>query len=214
MVKSAEDCDDNWLYSYDRTKPISSQTVYNHPKASIVNVSKIFTNNRYFGINIFISRDKQIYRLIRCKDASGCTEEAIKDKEFIIKILTRYLDNLDSPSHSIKDNWVNVTPRTVDITLASVNNHVPIVQFCYKDNTYAFTNILIGDTVNRSLYAAEDINSLESYLQKTHIPKGEEPTLPRVKQFYEDTKVALSNVYTYVNTEYSQIKVYRKIIIK
>ena len=66
MAIAAETCDDNWLYEYDRSKPLSSQTIYTDVGGSIINVSKIYTNNIYFGVNVFIAADNSIYRVIRC----------------------------------------------------------------------------------------------------------------------------------------------------
>ena len=60
MIETAETCDQNWLYAYNRSKPLLSQTVYNHQNGSILNISKIYTNNVYFGVNIFLAINNQI----------------------------------------------------------------------------------------------------------------------------------------------------------
>jgi hypothetical protein len=211
MAKTAENCDDNWLYEYDRTKPLLSQTVYNHPNGSILNISKIYTNNVYFGINTFIAIDKQILRVLKCKD-HGIPENKVNDEIYVINIVKRYLERAKDNRYSIDYNYINVETTTINIDLPKVNNNSPIVQFCFREGEYLFTNILIGDTVNRSLYAdvADNWEALEPSHQRTHLPKGQLPTKDRISQFYEETKYALSNVYTYINTDYSQIKVYRK----
>jgi hypothetical protein len=209
MAIAAENCDDNWLYEYDRSKPLSSQTVYTDVGGSIINVSKIYTNNIYFGVNIFIAADNSIYRVIRCKD-NGFTEDNIVNKSYIINKIKKIINN--SVYYSINNNYSDVKTVIQDITLPDIGNTSTIVEFCYKDDEYLFTNICVGSTINRSLYSHHDISSLEPQFQKTHITTGQLPTKDRVLQFYEDTQRALNNVYTYVNTEYSQIKVYRKTI--
>ena len=210
MTIAAESCDDNWLYEYDLSKPLSSQTVYTDVGGSIINVSKIYTNNIYFGVNVFIAADNSIYRQIKCKDG-GFTEDNIANKSYIISKLKRLLNNSNVAHYSINSNFINVKTVIQDIKFPNINNTPAIVEFCYKDDDYAFTNIRVGSTVNRSLYSYHDISSLELKFQKTHITTGQLPTKNRILQFYEDTQRALNNVYTYVNTEYSQIKVYRKI---
>jgi hypothetical protein len=212
MVEWAETCDSNWLYKYDTNKPLLSQTVYNHKNVNIINISKIFTNGIYFGINMFFIIGNQMQIIIKCKDSLGDSENSVEDKNYIINRLTGFLDKLDKPSHNMIDYWLNITSHTVDIELDSILNHKPIINFCYKDGEYAFTNLLVGNSINRSLYSADDFLSLEPMFKKTHLPKGQLPDTARLLQFHQDTKVALSNVYTYVNTEYSDIKVYRKII--
>ena len=211
MAIAAENCDDNWLYEYDRSKPLLSQTVHTGVGGSIINVSKIYTNNIYFGVNVFIAADNSIYRQIKCKDG-GFTEDNIANKSYIISKLKRLLNNSNVAHYSINSNFINVKTVIQDIKLPNINNTPAIVEFCYKDDDYAFTNIRVGSTVNRSLYSYHDISSLELKFQKTHITTGQLPTKNRILQFYEDTQRALNNVYTYVNTEYSQIKVYRKTI--
>ena len=197
MAIAAENCDDNWLYEYDRSKPLLSQTVHTGVGGSIINVSKIYTNNIYFGVNVFIAADNSIYRVIRCKD-NGFTEDNIVNKSYIINKIKKTINN--SVYYSINSNYTDI------------GNTSTIVEFCYKDDEYLFTNICVGSTINRSLYSHHDISSLEPQFQKTHITTGQLPTKNRILQFYEDTQRALNNVYTYVNTEYSQIKVYRKTI--
>ena len=211
MAKIAENCDDNWLYGYDRTKPLLSQTIYTHPNGSILNISKIYTNNVYFGITIFIAANNQIYRTIMCKDR-GVLEHDVSDKSYMIDIVKTYLDRAKDKNYGTIARFANVESVTIDLALPEVNNNKPIVQFCFIEGEYQFTNILIGHTVNRSIYAAPLYNweLLTPIGKKISLPKGQLPTKDRILQFYEEIKQALSNVYTYVNTEYSQIKVYRK----
>ena len=211
MAETAETCDKNWLYQYDSSKPLLSQTIYNHPNGYVFNISKIYTNNVYFGITIFIAANNQIYRTITCKD-SGVLEHNVSDKSYMIDTVKTYLDRAKDKNYGTIARFSNVESVTIDLDLPEVNNNKPIVQFCFREGEYLFTNILIGDTVNRSLYVDMNDNwkALAPSLQKNHLPKGQLPTEDRIIQFYEETKHALSNVYTYVNTEYSQIKVYRK----
>ena len=209
MAETAETCDKHWLYQYDRTKPLLSQTIYNDPNCYILNVSKIYTNNVYFGITIFLIINKQLHRIIMCKDSCG-QEYNVSHESYIIDILKRYFNS--KYKRIGIESRVKIDFVTIDLDLPEVNNNKPIVQFAFgEEEGYLFTNIIIGDTVNRSLYA--DLNGNWELLtprgKRFSLPKGQLPTEDRIIQFYEETKLALSNVYTYVNTEYSQIKVYR-----
>ena len=211
MAETAETCDKNWLYQYDSSKPLLSQTIYNHPNGYVFNISKIYTNNVYFGITIFIAANNQIYRTIICKDR-GALEHDVSDKSYMIDTVKTYLDRAKDKNYGTIARFSNVESVTIDLDLPEVNNNKPIVQFCFREGEYLFTNILIGDTVNRSIYAALLYNweLVTPIGKKISLPKGQLPTKDRILQFYEETKQALSNVYTYVNTEYSQIKVYKK----
>ena len=99
----------------------------------------------------------------------------------------------------------NIRTDIYDINLSPVFGHIPIFQLCFIGNDYICSNLIIGDSINRGLYNHEHNNDINN-----NLPSNTIPTIDNMNNFYKQTKIALSNVYTYVNTDYSQIKVYRK----
>ena len=201
-----ETCDNDWFYVYDKDKSISSQIVYRNKYGYILNVSKIYTNSIYFGISIqLVDTKNKLYTMIKCKDRD-ITEEQANNKDYFLDTWAEEL--LDQISPKGENNIFNsiATFTKQDYAFANINNSNVSVAFGYVDNVYRFTNIVVGDIASRGIYSVKDISKKPV---KVCIPIGSVPTKEQVVNLYNDTKISLSNVWTYVNTQYSDIKIYR-----
>ena len=201
-----ETCDNDWFYVYDKDKSISSQIVYRNKYGYILNVSKIYTNSIYFGISIqLVDTKNKLYTMVKCKDRD-ITEEQANNKDYFLDTWAEEL--LDQISPKGENNIFNsiATFTKQDYAFANINNSNVSVAFGYVDNVYRFTNIVVGDIASRGIYSVKDISKKPV---KVCIPIGSVPTKEQVVNLYNDTKISLSNVWTYVNTQYSDIKIYR-----
>jgi hypothetical protein len=143
--------------------------------------------------------------MVKCKDRD-ITEEQANNKDYFLDIWAEEL--LDQISPKGENNIFNsvATFTKQDYTFANINNSNVSVAFGYVDNVYRFTNIVVGDIASRGIYSVKDISKKPV---KVCIPIGSVPTKEQVVNLYNDTKISLSNVWTYVNTQYSDIKIYR-----
>ena len=201
-----ETCDNDWFYVHDKDKSISSQIVYRNKYGYILNVSKIYTNSIYFGISIqLVDTKNKLYTMVKCKDRD-ITEEQANNKDYFLDTWAEEL--LDQISPKGENNIFNsiATFTKQDYAFANINNSNVSVAFGYVDNVYRFTNIVVGDIASRGIYSVKDISKKPV---KVCIPIGSVPTKAQVVNLYNDTKISLSNVWTYVNTQYSDIKIYR-----
>ena len=204
--KMPETCDTYWTYSYDKSKPVSKQCVHQDRHGKILNVSKIYTNGIYFGISIqLVDTKNKLYTMVKCKDR-GITEEQADNKDYFLDIWASEL--LDQISPIGENNIFNkiATFSVQDYNFFPINNANVIVNFGYVDNVYRFTNILVGEFVSRGIYSVKDITKKPATIC---IPMGSTPTDEQVTSLYEQTKISLNNVWTYVNTDYSAIKIFR-----
>ena len=201
-----ETCDNEWFYVYNKDKSISSQIIYKNKYGYILNVSKIYTDSIYFGISIqLVDTKNKLYTMIKCKDR-GITEEQADDKDYFLYTWAEEL--LEQISPKGENNIFNSIATFIeqDYVFDNINNSNVSVNFGYVDNVYRFTNIVVGDIVSRGIYSVKDISKKPV---KVCIPIGSVPTEEQVVNLYKDTKLSLSNVWTYVNTQYSDIKIYR-----
>jgi hypothetical protein len=201
-----ETCDNEWFYVYNKDKSISSQIIYKNKYGYILNVSKIYTDSIYFGISIqLVDTKNKLYTMIKCKDR-GITEEQADDKDYFLYTWAEEL--LEQISPKGENNIFNSIATFIeqDYVFDNINNSNVSVNFGYVDNVYRFTNIVVGDIASRGIYSVKDISKKPV---KVCIPIGSVPTEEQVINLYKDTKLSLSNVWTYVNTQYSDIKIYR-----
>jgi hypothetical protein len=205
--KMPETCDTYWTYSYDKSKPVSKQCVHQDRHGKILNVSKIYTNGIYFGISIqLVDTKNKLYTMVKCKDR-GITEEQADNKDYFLDIwASELLADLSDNGEQYKFNNIATTVIQPNYIFDKINTNNVTVVYGYVDNVYRFTNILVGEFVSRGIYSVKDITKKPATIC---IPMGSTPTDEQVTSLYEQTKISLNNVWTYVNTDYSAIKIFR-----
>jgi hypothetical protein len=200
---------EHYFYEYDRSKPILDQVLYTVDNVHLLNVRKTYTNGIYFGVywTVLINDDQPfLAHNFQCKDR-GYTEDAVDSWEKFsnVKPLTRIL-KYTTTLKSKKPIFVKQ-----DIEIPKIRDRQFEVVFVYeKDSSrYSYTHLQDDASVFRGLYGSRDEGIYEQNVKEfgIAIPQNRDPTVEEVMYLWEQANISFSNAFSYVNTEYSKIKV-------
>jgi hypothetical protein len=194
------------LYEYDKSKPILDQILFSHKDRSLLNVRKVFTNDKYFGVTFtsLIHKNGLIIHELRCKDR-GASEAIVNDKE---KFLKFYNKELASQGH-LKLSYLKNKFKSVKAPFLQEHN----LEFHYgEDGIYRYSTITRNNSTFRGIYGLESVEKYENYTDLSNfITCMREPTIDEVKEhLIKKADISYANVITEINVSYNNINIYFK----
>ena len=203
--------DTNFKFVYDKSKPFKELVLKHENDIYLLNVRKKYTNDIYFGATftaLFLGDKPYLCNNFKCKDR-GFTEEIVDNKEAMVSLI---FDDHIQGSYDYTYTDGEKTCIDQDISLGAINNRDFKVQYCYHENgDYYCTNFVFDNphAVFRGLYGTNE-KEYDRYIEEFGVAVlfDKTPTDEQLQYFKEQAEISFSNVYTEINTEYSQIKVF------
>ena len=197
----------NYVYSYESSKPLLDQSIKKFEDLYLVNVRKVYTDNTYFGVSFTIFQNNSFSHLFKCKDRHNGAfgnENLIDDKKYT-------LDNFKY--YYIDTNEADVLMDGDTYYLKLINLSIPLkTYFAYNEaGDYSFTHIDISNSSYiRGLYGTSVEKwykkRISNYPNEKHLYKRE-PTRAEVIDLIKNSTSKFSNAEFTVNTAYSTVKV-------
>ena len=200
MIKLSEETLNFKIY-YSNNKPISDQILFSDGYKSLINVRKIYTNGKYFGVTFstIFHEDKTMIHEFRCKDR-GFTEDLVDDKNRFLKEYHKRLKSTSDKQIKMRNTY----------TSKKVNFHKEHDLTFYYDsnNNYRFSSISHDNSTFRGLYGEYDKKKYEDKVeQHGYAVFCREPTPEEVSKYLiNSATVSYSNLISEVNTTYSDIR--------
>lgn len=200
---------DYYFYQYDKSKPLLNQVLYSVNNVHLLNVRKTFTDGIYFGVywTVLINDDQPfLAHNFQCKDR-GYSEDVVDSWEKFsnVKPLAKLL-NFTPALKKRKPVFIKQ-----DIKIPKITGRQFEVVFAYEQDSgrYIFTHLQDDEGVFRGLYSPKNEESYKNYVKEfgIAIPTGRDPNLGDIKYLWKQANISFSNSISFVNTEYSKIKV-------
>ena len=210
--------EDQWLYEIDKSEPLINQVVFESSDHYLLNVTKVYTNDKYFGMlcSCLLKKSKEFYNIFRCKDR-GFTESLVDNKDFFI---LKYKDLLVDTAKDLSNKTHSWQSEKADFLDEYNVNFVFDEKGNYKHSTAYVNNVFVRgvygiyiDPTDNSPDALEDIDNM--YKEHDFLVVNRLPTETEVfDNLIKKQLVSTSNTITRENTSYSKIKIYHKTEIK
>ena len=200
---------EHFFYEYDRSQPILNQVLYSVNNVHLLNVRKTYTDGIYFGVywTVLINDDKPfLAHNFQCKDR-GYTEDIVDNWDKFSKV--KSLDRLLNSTPNLKKQKPVFIKQDIDIP--PILDRKFDVVFIYEQDSgrYIYTHLQDDRGVFRGLYGSKNKENYEDYLEEfgIAIPPGRDPDIGEVMYLWEQANISFSNSISFVNTEYSKIKI-------
>ena len=200
---------DNFQYSYDKSKPLLDQVLYTVGNVHLINVRKTYTNNIYFGVYwTVLINDEQPFLAhnFQCKDR-GYSEEVVDDWDKFKCI--KPLDDILNFTPAIKKRKPIFKKQKIDLPLITDRKFEVVFVYEGDSGRYDYTHLQDDTGTFRGLYGSNDQESYEDTVKEfgISIPPGRDPNLDEINYLWEQANISFSNSISFVNTDYSSIKV-------
>jgi hypothetical protein len=176
--------EDQWVYFYNKDKPLLAQAICKTDSGYIIGVLKQFTNGNYFGANFFevSTQEKNINCHFKCRDR-GLTEEVVDNKDNFVSFVS-----LIGWKPAVTSTFFKVQKESPFDTLN--------LSYVYdEENNYKYC-LLEGENGSfKGCYHTE-------------------PNLEELTNFKNNFELSFSNVVTRENVAYSDVKIYHKSELK
>jgi len=178
--------EDQYVFTFDSSKTLHKQAIYEDDNHYLLNVLKIYTNNTYFAVqySCLNKESKKISHHFRCKDR-GFSESLVDNKIFFIDFYKLHEANVSVYTEKFYEKLYEIK--------ADFLNEYEVTFVFDSDNIYNYSYAYINGSCCRGLYG----NTIPT---ETEI----------LKNLIEPSKISLSNHITRINTSYSDIKVFHK----
>lgn len=203
---------DYYFYRYDKSKPLLDQVLYSVDNVHLLNVRKTFTDDIYFGVywTVLIDDDQPfLAHNFQCKDR-GYTEDIVDNWDKFSNV--KPLDDLLNFTPSIKKQKPVFVKQ--DIKIPKIIDRQFELVFAYEKDSgrYIYTHIQDDEGVFRGLYGSKNIDQYEANVKEfgVAVPPGRDPNYDEIKYLWKQANISFSNTMSFVNTEYSKIKVNTK----
>lgn len=204
---------ENYTFSYDKTLPLKDQILHTDGKKHLLNVRLHYTNNLFFGVNWCVLSNNKLYHLFKCKDRElGFSEKCGESLDIFLSSFRNSKRVLNITNYTQSEDNFTIVKQDTHIT--NILNREIDVYFAYEEDKYRHTMFQFKDDKNilKGLYAPKKelfaTEGPDPFRVGYVCDEDKNPTIKDLNYFLERSIVSLSNVNTFVNTEYSKIKIY------
>ena len=182
---------------YQKNHSIKSQILFTYGHVNLLNVSKTYVDHNYLGISLLFMINKDFLKVFRDVN-TGYSEEVVDNLNQLIKF-QHFLHTCN------KYNEAFVNNQKITTESFSFNHHGDNVR-CEKifiDDQYCFSNFYTRNIISRGAYSGKGFTTGSSFDTVKYSSSNNDLIADYYKQ---KSYISLSNTYSYINTEYSTIK--------
>ena len=183
--------------NYSKELPLIKQILLEHKNVRLLNVSKTYCNNLYIGVSFLFSVNKDLLKIFKPIDL-GYTEKLVDD----LSKLASYPHFIHT-MNKIHLALINTQEISVKTFTFNFNNLNITCEKVYIDDVYGFSNFRTGRLISRGAYSGKTFSKGSSYDNMLCSGDDDEEI---INYYKKRSSVGLSNNYTYISTEYSNIR--------
>lgn len=181
---------------YSKKLPLKEQVLFEHKNVKLLNVSKTYCNNLYVGVNFLFSANKDLLKIFKPTD-TGYTESLVDNLSKLISY-PHFIHTMNKIYLAL----INTQKISVKTFTFNFNNQNITCEKIYIDDVYGFSNFRTGRLISRGAYSGKTFSRGSSYDNMLCSGDDHEEI---INYYKKRSYVGLSNNYSYVSTEYSNI---------